>query len=277
VFPIRGGYRHRRCIDVTFHIADLQSPATCHITASTPLPVPGVGRARWLVELIRCRRGESATFKLEACDAKGRLALPAELAHRPASGRAGAHPEGEAHARMRVVGTEEHHYLGISTKPMLTKCLTAFLTTVSDHLVFRHRASRNQADRSRGFRQSLPEPQIRPPSNLRTRPQPLSDPPSTSPPGRILCDSPARPDVQCSIGKSIPPRLSMIRPRRHRPACRPHRPSRVRVVNPWLTKLATRAARKPQAVRSVRAVPSRSEVAGMARARSAVRCIIKCR
>lgn len=27
---------------------------------SSPLPVPGVGRARWLVELIRCRAGESA-------------------------------------------------------------------------------------------------------------------------------------------------------------------------------------------------------------------------
>src|SRR5258708_3496217 len=57
---------------------------------STPLPVPGVGRARWLVELIRCRAGESAHFELEACDATGRLALPSELAHRPASGRAGA-------------------------------------------------------------------------------------------------------------------------------------------------------------------------------------------
>jgi hypothetical protein len=32
---------------------------------STPLPVPGVGRARWLVELIRCRAGESAIFEDE--------------------------------------------------------------------------------------------------------------------------------------------------------------------------------------------------------------------
>ena len=29
---------------------------------ATPLPVPGVGRARWQVELIRCRAGESADF-----------------------------------------------------------------------------------------------------------------------------------------------------------------------------------------------------------------------
>jgi protein ImuA len=47
---------------------------------STPLPVAGVGRARWLVELIRCRAGESADFIVEACDAKGRLAVPADLA-----------------------------------------------------------------------------------------------------------------------------------------------------------------------------------------------------
>src|SRR5277367_1061951 len=49
---------------------------------STPLPVPGVGRPRWLVELIRCRAGESADFELEACDATGHLRLPADLVHR---------------------------------------------------------------------------------------------------------------------------------------------------------------------------------------------------
>lgn len=51
---------------------------------STPLPVPGIGRARWLVELIRCRAGESADFVLEACDAQGRLDLPSDLARRSA-------------------------------------------------------------------------------------------------------------------------------------------------------------------------------------------------
>ncbi|MGH6841119.1 MAG: ImuA family protein [Methylocella sp.] len=50
---------------------------------ATQLPVPGVGRARWWLELIRCRAGESADFEVEACDAKGRLALPAELVHGP--------------------------------------------------------------------------------------------------------------------------------------------------------------------------------------------------
>jgi protein ImuA len=48
---------------------------------SVPLPVPGVGRARWLVELIRCRAGESADFVLDACDAEGRLALSSDMAH----------------------------------------------------------------------------------------------------------------------------------------------------------------------------------------------------
>lgn len=57
---------------------------------STPLPVPGVGRARWQLELLRCRAGDSADFIVEACDAKGRLSVPAELAHgqsAPGSGK----------------------------------------------------------------------------------------------------------------------------------------------------------------------------------------------
>jgi len=59
------------------------------VLPSAPLPVPGVGRARWLLELIRCRAGESAEFEVEACDAKGRLALPAELADGSAAADAG--------------------------------------------------------------------------------------------------------------------------------------------------------------------------------------------
>jgi protein ImuA len=49
---------------------------------SAPLPVAGVGRARWFVELIRCKAGDCAEFELEACDETGRLALPAHLADR---------------------------------------------------------------------------------------------------------------------------------------------------------------------------------------------------
>ncbi|MCG0999337.1 ImuA family protein [Acetobacter persici] len=63
------------------------------VLPSVSLPVPGVGRPRWLLELIRARAGECADFEVEACDAKGRLApcipvadrlaLPATLADRP--------------------------------------------------------------------------------------------------------------------------------------------------------------------------------------------------
>jgi protein ImuA len=50
------------------------------VLPSAPLPVPGIGRARWLVELIRARAGESFDLELEACDGSGHLALPADLA-----------------------------------------------------------------------------------------------------------------------------------------------------------------------------------------------------
>jgi protein ImuA len=52
------------------------------VLPSRPLPVPGVGRARWHVELIRCRAGEAADFEVEACDAKGRLAVFSDLVDR---------------------------------------------------------------------------------------------------------------------------------------------------------------------------------------------------
>ena len=47
---------------------------------SAPLPVSGVGRPRWLVELIRARAGESFEMELEACDGAGRLGLVADVA-----------------------------------------------------------------------------------------------------------------------------------------------------------------------------------------------------
>lgn len=43
----------------------------------------GMGRARWLVELLRCRGAEPNSWVLEACDAQGHLALPADVADRP--------------------------------------------------------------------------------------------------------------------------------------------------------------------------------------------------
>src|SRR3712207_4719346 len=51
-------------------------------TPSELMPAPGLGRERWQVELLRCRGAQPRTWILEACDAKGRLALPADLADR---------------------------------------------------------------------------------------------------------------------------------------------------------------------------------------------------
>lgn len=45
------------------------------VLPSEPLPVAGVGRARWLAELMRVKAGECAEFEVGACDAKGRICL----------------------------------------------------------------------------------------------------------------------------------------------------------------------------------------------------------
>jgi protein ImuA len=50
---------------------------------SAPLSMPGIGRARWHVELARQRGGPGFSLLLEASDAQGRLALPALSSHRP--------------------------------------------------------------------------------------------------------------------------------------------------------------------------------------------------
>lgn len=57
---------------------------------SEPLPVDGVGRPRWKLDLVRQRGGESFTWIMEGSDAEGRLALPAGPPHRsPAADRPG--------------------------------------------------------------------------------------------------------------------------------------------------------------------------------------------
>jgi len=56
---------------------------------SAPLPVPGVGRARWRVELVRARAGECLDLELEACDGTGHLALPAAVADGAAAAAGG--------------------------------------------------------------------------------------------------------------------------------------------------------------------------------------------
>ncbi|NEH55570.1 damage-inducible mutagenesis protein [Rhizobium leguminosarum] len=50
------------------------------VLPSKPLPVPGVGRAQWLAELIRIKAGESADFILEACDGQGRISISSDAA-----------------------------------------------------------------------------------------------------------------------------------------------------------------------------------------------------
>ncbi|PTD18649.1 ImuA family protein [Sphingomonas fennica] len=62
---------------------------------SARLPYPGVGRARWSVELVRQRIGHPFSLEVEACDDQGRLALPASSRDRAdtperARGQAGA-------------------------------------------------------------------------------------------------------------------------------------------------------------------------------------------
>jgi protein ImuA len=46
---------------------------------------PGVGRARWRVELLRCRGGEPACWEMEVPDATDHVSLAATLADRPAA------------------------------------------------------------------------------------------------------------------------------------------------------------------------------------------------
>jgi len=49
------------------------------------LDMPGLARPRWHVALERARGAETHEWIVEACDAQGRLALPAALVHRPAA------------------------------------------------------------------------------------------------------------------------------------------------------------------------------------------------
>ncbi len=64
-----------------WRVAPLPSPP--------PLPhaphVPGLARARWQLDLVRCRGGAPATWIVEATDAQGRLALAADAGDRQAT------------------------------------------------------------------------------------------------------------------------------------------------------------------------------------------------
>ena len=51
---------------------------------SEALPVPGVGRGRWQLELLRVRAGECADFVVEAGDEQGFITLASDMADRQA-------------------------------------------------------------------------------------------------------------------------------------------------------------------------------------------------
>ncbi|MBW9115684.1 ImuA family protein [Rhizobium cauense] len=61
------------------------------VMPSQELPVPGVGRARWFLELMRVKAGECAEFTVGACDAAGRINLSTEFADRPDQARRSVH------------------------------------------------------------------------------------------------------------------------------------------------------------------------------------------
>jgi protein ImuA len=51
------------------------------VLPSEELPVPGIGRPRWFLELMRSRAGECKEFCVGACDEQGRIHLSSGLAH----------------------------------------------------------------------------------------------------------------------------------------------------------------------------------------------------
>jgi protein ImuA len=61
------------------------------VMPSEELPVPGVGRAQWLLELMRVKAGECAEFLVRACDDKGCLDLSTGSADGSHSSRRSLH------------------------------------------------------------------------------------------------------------------------------------------------------------------------------------------
>jgi protein ImuA len=53
------------------------------VLPSEDLPVPGIGRPQWFIELMRVKAGECAEFAVGACDASGRIDLSTRLGNGP--------------------------------------------------------------------------------------------------------------------------------------------------------------------------------------------------
>jgi protein ImuA len=74
-------------------------PGIAGVAAGTAVGIPLSGiRSRWRLELLRCRGGPAGTWVVEWCDETDRLALAAELRHRPAA-PAAWHASGQPSAR----------------------------------------------------------------------------------------------------------------------------------------------------------------------------------
>lgn len=69
--------------------AEPNAATTRWTVSAAPGPAAGdvwaMPRARWRIALARCRAGEPMEWIMEGCDAQGRLAVPADLADRPAA------------------------------------------------------------------------------------------------------------------------------------------------------------------------------------------------
>jgi protein ImuA len=71
-------------------LAEMNAAVTRWRITSLPSPppvlraadVPGLARAVWRLDLIRCRGGEPATWIVEACDAQGHLRLVSDVSDR---------------------------------------------------------------------------------------------------------------------------------------------------------------------------------------------------
>ena len=75
-------FRHKAETDLFAQPSAAVTRWRVSVRPSTPLPVPGIGRAQWLLQLVRCRAGEAADFDVEATDAEGRIAFSTRLADR---------------------------------------------------------------------------------------------------------------------------------------------------------------------------------------------------
>lgn len=52
------------------------------VLPSEQLPVPGIGRGRWLAELMRVKAGETSDFVIGACDGEGRVCISSDALDR---------------------------------------------------------------------------------------------------------------------------------------------------------------------------------------------------